>query len=98
MKVNKLKIIFITLAAALLVPLSCKKNFLNQTNTFGATSAATFTTSSSVIALVNAVYDSYQNSNLLKKGLWYYAGYLTHDWFNNGADIAWNNYTYSGTF
>ncbi len=98
MKVNKLKIIFITLAMALLIPLSCKKGFLSQTNTFGATPANTFTTSASVIALVNAIYDSYQNSNLLKKGLWYYADYLPHDWFNNGADIAWNNYTYSGTF
>jgi len=98
MKVNKLKIIVITLATALLIPLSCKKSFLSQTNTFGATAAATFTTSASVIALVNAIYDSYQNSNLLKKGLWYYADYLPHDWFNNGADIAWNNYTYSGTF
>jgi len=98
MKVNRLKVIVITLAAALLIPLSCKKGFLNQTNTFGATASATFTTSASVIALVNAIYDSYQNSNLLKKGLWYYADYLPHDWFNNGADIAWNNYTYSGTF
>ncbi len=98
MKVNKLKIIVITLATALLIPLSCKKSFLSQTNTFGATAAATFTTSASIIALVNAIYDSYQNSNLLKKGLWYYADYLPHDWFNNGADIAWNNYTYSGTF
>lgn len=98
MKVNKIKIIVITLVTALLVPFSCKKGFLNQTNTFGATAATTFTTSASVIALVNAIYDSYQNSNLLKKGLWYYADYLPHDWFNNGADIAWNNYTYSGTF
>lgn len=98
MKVNKLKIILVTLTTALLIPLSCKKSFLSQTNTFGATPAATFNTSASVIALVNAIYDSYQNSNLLKKSLWYYADYLPHDWFNNGADIAWNNYTYSGTF
>jgi hypothetical protein len=98
MKVNKLKITLITLTTALLIPLSCKKSFLNQTNTFGATSTATFTTSASVIALVNAIYDTYQNSNLLKKSLWYYADYLPHDWYNNGADVAWNNYTYSGTF
>lgn len=98
MKINRFKIILITLVTSLLIPLSCKKGFLNQTNTFGATAGATFTTSASVIALVNAIYDSYQNSNLLKKGLWYYADYLPHDWFNNGADIAWNNYTYSGTF
>jgi len=98
MKVNRLKIIVITLATALLIPLSCKKSFLNQTNTFGATSPVIFNTSASVIALVNGIYDSYQNSNLLKKSLWYYADYLPHDWYNNGADIAWNNYTYSGSF
>jgi len=98
MKITRLKITLLALVAALLIPLSCKKSFLNQTNTFGSTQAATFTTSASVIALVNAIYDSYQNSNLLKKGLWYYADYLPHDWYNNGADVAWNNYTYSGTF
>jgi hypothetical protein len=98
MKVTRLKITLVALVTALLIPLSCKKSFLNQTNTFGATAAATFTTSASIIALVNAIYDSYQNSNLLKKSLWYYAGYLPHDWFNNGSDISWNNYTYSGTF
>jgi hypothetical protein len=98
MKFTRLKITIITLATALLIPLSCKKSFLSQTNTFGATQGATFTTSASIIALVNAIYDSYQNSNLLKKSLWYYADYLPHDWFNNGSDIAWNNYTYSGTF
>jgi hypothetical protein len=98
MKMNKITIIFIALFAALLMPLSCKKGFLNQTNTFGASAAVTFTTSASVVALVNAIYDSYQNSNLLKKGIWYYADYLTHDYFNNGNDVAWNNYTYSSGF
>jgi hypothetical protein len=98
MKINKLTIAFIALFAALLTPLSCKKSFLNQTNTFGASAQATFTNSANVIALVNAIYDTYQNSNLLKKSLWYYANFLTHDWFNNGNDIAWNNYTIPSTF
>ena len=91
MKLKKITIAFIALFMALLVPLSCKKSFLNQTNTFGASAEATFNNSASVVALVNAVYDTYQNSNLLKKSLWYYSNFLTHDWYNNGNDIAWNN-------
>ncbi len=98
MKLNKITIAFIALFMALLVPLSCKKSFLNQTNTFGASAQATFNNSASVVALVNAVYDTYQNSNLLKKSLWYYANFLSHDWYNNGNDIAWNNYTIPATF
>src|SRR5476649_767205 len=98
MKINKLSIALVVLFTALLTPLSCKKSFLNQTNTFGASAPATFTNSANVIALVNAIYDTYQNSNLLKKSIWYYANFLTHDWFNNGNDIAWNNYTIPSTF
>jgi len=100
MKINKKNITLpvLILCMCLLIPLGCKKSFLNQTNTFGSTASATFTTSASVIALVNAVYDTYQNSNLLKKSIWYYANFLTHDYFNNGNDIAWNNYTIPSTF
>jgi len=98
MKMNKKYIALIALFAALIVPLSCKKSFLNQTNTFSATANATFNKSSDVIALVNSIYDTYQNSDFLKKSMWYYANFLTHDWFNNGNDIAWNNYTIPATF
>jgi len=92
-------ITLIALFAALMIPLdSCKKNFLTQTNTFQSTAGATFQKSSDVVALVNSIYDGYQNSDLLKKSIWYYANFQAHDWFNDGGDIAWNNYTISPTF
>jgi len=98
MKKNKKYVILIVLVAALLSPLACKKSFLSQTDTFAASASATFGTSQSVISLVNSIYDTYQNSDFLKKSMWYYANFLTHDWFNNGADIVWNNYTIPSTF
>ena len=98
MKKNKKYIALIVLLAALLAPLACKKSFLNQTDTFTSTESSTFTTSESVIEAVNAIYDTYHNSNFLKKSIWYYANFIPHDWFNNGNDVAWNNYTIPATF
>ncbi|MCS3733210.1 RagB/SusD family nutrient uptake outer membrane protein [Mucilaginibacter dorajii] len=95
---NKKYIALIALVGTLLIPLSCKKNFLTQTNTFQSTADATFEKSQDVVALVNSIYDGYQNSDLLKKSIWYYANFTSHDWFNDGGDIAWNNYTISPTF
>jgi hypothetical protein len=98
MKMKKTQITLIALCAALMIPLGCKKNFLEQTNTFQSTAGATFQKSQDVVALVNSIYDGYQNSDLLKKSIWYYANFTSHDWFNDGGDIAWNNYTISPTF
>src|ERR1700740_1724301 len=90
MKVNKKLVILplVALGLLLIIPLGCKKNFLNQTDTFASTSDATFQKPQAVIALVNAIYDTYQSSDLLKKSMWYYANFQTHDWFNNGSDIV----------
>jgi hypothetical protein len=98
MKKNKKAIALLAVFAALMIPLSCKKSFLTQTNTFQSTEGATFQKSSDVVALVNSIYDSYQNSDLLKKSIWYYANFQTHDWFNYGADIIWNNYQITSDF
>lgn len=98
MKINKKYITLILLSAALIVPLSCKKSFLDQTNTQSSNADATFTKSQDVVALVNAIYDGYQNSDLLKKSIWYYANFFSHDWYNDGGDIAWNSYTISPNF
>jgi hypothetical protein len=98
MKMTKKNITLIALFAALMIPLSCKKNFLTQTNTFQSTSGATFQKSQDVVALINGIYDGYQNSDLLKKSIWYYANFQTHDWFNYGADVVWNNYQITSTF
>lgn len=101
MKIKKLNIILLavlSLLAVMIIPIACKKSFLTQTNTFQSTPEQTFLKSSDVVSLVNSIYDTYQNSDLLKKSIWYNANFLTHDWFNFGGDIAWNNYTIPATF
>ena len=91
MKLNIKAIIIIALCVAF-IPSSCNKSFLVQTNTFQSSADATFQKSADVVALVNSIYDTYQNSDLLKKSIWYYANFQTHDWFNYGGDIVWNYY------
>ncbi|MEO8405672.1 MAG: RagB/SusD family nutrient uptake outer membrane protein [Chitinophagaceae bacterium] len=97
MKRNKIIIIILILAVAS-IPVACKKSFLVQTNTFQATPENAFNDTSDVIALVNAIYDTYQNSDLLKKCIWYRANFSTHDAFNWGGDVFWNNYQIPATF
>ena len=96
---KKIKIFgFIAVVCVAFSPLACKRAFLNQTDTFAATEAATFTKPTDVIALVNAIYNTYQSSDMLKKSIWYYANYQTHDFYNNGSDIVWNYYGIPSTF
>jgi starch-binding outer membrane protein, SusD/RagB family len=97
MKSNKLIIVTIALIIAVF-PMACKKSFLDQTNTFQGTADATFNKPGDVVALVNAIYDTYQNSDLLKKCIWYRANFSTHDFFNWGGDVFWNNYQIPATF
>ncbi len=95
---KKTKIILIVLFAALIVPLSCKKGFLNTNDTSAFTAGQGFTKPANVIALVNSIYNTYQSSDLLKKSIWYYANFETHDFFNNGSDIVWNYYGIGADF
>ncbi len=98
MKINN-KSVLIAICTTLLVAAgSCKKSFLSTTNTKNSNASATFQKSQDVVALVNSIYDGYQNSDLLKKAIWYYANFLTHDWYNDGADIQWNSYTINSNF
>ncbi len=90
---KKIIIVFsfsITLVSVVFV--ACKKSFLEQKNTLQTTANGTFNTSSDVVALVNSIYDTYQNSDFLKKSLWYWSNFETHDFFNWGGDVVWNNY------
>jgi hypothetical protein len=98
MKIYYKNLMLVLLLASLVIPFACKRDFLTQTNTFASSAGATFQKSSDVVALVNGIYDTYQNSDLLKKSIWYYANFQTHDWFNYGADIVWNNYQIPATF
>ena len=98
MKAKTKVVIIAALLSGVLIPLACKKSFLMQTNTYQSTQDATFQKSSDVVSLVNAIYDTYQNSNLMKKSIWYYANFQTHDWFNYGNDIIWNYYAIPADF
>ena len=98
MKKKNIALVAICLFAVLMIPLGCKKDFLTKQSQSNSTAAGTFTKSQDVVALVNSIYDSYQNSDLMKKSIWYYANFFSHDWYNDGADIAWNSYTISPTF
>src|ERR1019366_1526231 len=97
-KSKKIKILLIAAFFILGLQQACKKSFLYQTNTFQGTADATFNKPGDVIALVNAIYDTYQNSDLMKKCLWYRANFGSHDFFNWGGDIFWNNYQIPATF
>jgi starch-binding outer membrane protein, SusD/RagB family len=77
---------------------ACSENFLDETNTYQGNVDAIATKKESVVALVNGVYDTYQNSDLLKKCIWYRANFSTHDFFNWGGDVFWNNYQIPATF
>jgi len=97
-RIKLIVIISFIILPCLLVPLACSKGFLNQTNTFGISPDAAASKPQQVISLVNAVYDTYQNSDLLKKCIWYRANFGTHDFFNWGADVFWNNYQIAPIF
>ncbi len=98
MKRIKLYTIILLSAAVCVFAVACKKSFLVQTNTYQGTADATFNKSDDVVALVNSVYDTYQNSDLLKKCIWYRANFGSHDFFNWGGDVFWNNYQIPSTF
>jgi hypothetical protein len=91
---NIIKAAFIVL----ILPLACRQSFLDQENTFQSNADAIATKREAVIGLVNGIYDTYQNSDLLKKCIWYRANFGTHDFFNWGADVFWNNYQIPATF
>ncbi len=97
-RIKAIIIIGIIALPCAVIPLSCSKGFLNQTNTFGISPEAAAGSSAQVVSLVNAIYDTYQNSDLLKKCIWYRANFGTHDFFNWGADVFWNNYQISASF
>src|SRR4051812_8274819 len=98
MKKIKILIVISTVFVCAFIPLACRRSFLEQTNTFGISPDAAASKPEQVISLVNAIYDTYQNSDLLKKCVWYRANFGTHDFFNWGADVFWNNYQIAPIF
>ena len=95
---NKIYLYILTLGLVVLIPISCKKGFLNQVDSSNPTAQVLFNKPADGIALVNAIYDTYQNADLLKKSLWYYANFQSHDFFNWGNDRFYNTYAIPSTF
>jgi hypothetical protein len=92
------KNIFTIVLITLVLFSQCDESFLEQTNTFQTNIESIASDRESVIGLINGVYDTYQNSDLMKKSLWYRANFSTHDFFNWGGDVFWNNYEIPATF
>ncbi|MCQ6960614.1 RagB/SusD family nutrient uptake outer membrane protein [Mucilaginibacter aquariorum] len=95
---KKIYLYILTVGLIVLIPFSCKKGFLNQIDSSNPTEQVLFNKPSDGIALVNAIYDTYQNADLLKKSLWYYANFQSHDFFNWGNDRFYNTYAIPSTF
>lgn len=97
-KMNRKIIVVTALIAVFIIPIACKKSFLQQTNYTQLSREAYFNKASDGVALVNSIYDTYQNADLLKKSIWYYANFQTHDFFNWGNDRFYNYYAIPTTF
>ncbi|GGH01605.1 RagB/SusD family nutrient uptake outer membrane protein [Mucilaginibacter phyllosphaerae] len=95
---KKIYLYILTVGLIVLIPFSCKKGFLDQTDSSNPTAQALFNKPADGIAIVNAIYDTYQNADLLKKSLWYYANFQSHDFFNWGNDRFYNTYAIPTTF
>jgi hypothetical protein len=95
---KRIYIYILTVGLIVLIPFSCKKGFLDQADSSNPTEQVLFNKPADGIALVNAIYDTYQNADLLKKSIWYYANFQSHDFFNWGNDRFYNTYAIPTTF
>jgi hypothetical protein len=97
---KNIKTIYLALCLVLLFPLSCSKGFLEKKDTSNISEDALFKKPQDGISLVNAIYDGFQhdNQNFVLKSLWYNANYTSQDFFNWGADVAYNTYLFPTDF
>lgn len=97
---KNIKITYLALGFVLLFPLACSKGFLEQKDTSNISESALFHTPQDGIRLVNAIYDGFQHDNqsFVLKSLWYNANYTSQDFFNWGADVAYNTYLFPADF
>ena len=84
------------LGMALLAPLSCSKDFLEQPDTRNISESTLFHKAEDGIALVNSIYNTFDDDpnsdQFMKKAMWYIANYLPQDFHNWGNDIFWLDY------
>lgn len=97
MKLNK-TIWLVGLSATLLLPISCKEDFLEQKNTQGITEDALFKREADGVALVTGIYDTFHDVDFMLKALWYQANFLSQDFKNFGADTFFETYEVRSDF
>ena len=97
---KNIKSFYFALALILVLPLGCSKGFLDKKDTTHISEDALFHTPQDGISLVNAIYDGFQHDNqsFVLKSLWYNANYTSQDFFNWGADVAYNTYLFPTDF
>jgi len=97
---KNIKTIYLALAMVLVFPLACSKGFLEKNDTSRISEGSLFKNPQDGISLVNAIYDGFQhdNQNFVLKSLWYNANYTSQDYFNWGADVAYNTYLFPADF
>ncbi|MEO6317077.1 MAG: RagB/SusD family nutrient uptake outer membrane protein [Chitinophagaceae bacterium] len=97
---KNIKTIYTALALVLIFPLGCSKGFLEKNDTSHISEESLFKTPQDGVSLVNAIYDGFQHDNqsFVLKSLWYNANYTSQDYFNWGADVAYNTYLFPADF
>lgn len=91
MKINRI-VCILALGAALMLPTSCKKGFLDPNDTKDPTGQSLFLVHDDAVKLVNGIYDTFDNNDFLIKALWYQANFLTQDADNWGSDTFFATY------
>jgi hypothetical protein len=99
MKKNRKYLLISAIGLSCLLPLSCQKSVLDLKDTNRISEDVLFNKPSDGIQLVNAIYDSFQhNRDYMLKALFYNANFLSQDFFNWGADVSYNDYSFSTNF
>lgn len=93
---NYITILF--LGAALMLPLGCSKDFLNQKDSSNISQDVLFKKPEDGIRLVNAIYDTFDNVDFMLKSLWYQANFLSQDFKNYGSDTFFERYEVPTSF
>jgi len=86
------------LLCALMLPTGCKKNFLDKRDVTDISEDALFKTPADAIALINAGYNTFLNTDFMLKALWYQANFLSQDFKNYGSDTFFERYEVPSSF
>lgn len=99
MKKNYKYLLVGAIGISCMLPMSCQKNVLDVKDATRISEDVLFKTPSDGIALVNAIYDTFQHDrDYMLKALFYNSNFLSQDFFNWGADVSFNDYSFSTAF